>query len=46
MDYIPDTLQRIFKTNRKNKETIPSELRRIYAFQLFKGLYYLKVKKK
>lgn len=45
MDYYETSLQNIFKTNRKNKVVMSPEIRKILAFQLFKGLYYLKVKK-
>ena len=43
MDYIPDTLHRVLRDNRKNKRPVDPIPRKIIAFQLFKGLYYLQV---
>lgn len=43
MDMFDTNLQNVFKEFRKNKKLIPSFWPKILGFQLFKGLYYLKV---
>ena len=43
MDYMDSSLACVLKEQRKRREPIPVPIRKILAFQLFKGLYYLSV---
>ena len=43
MDMYDSNLQLVFKELRKTKKIFPPHWIQILAFQLFKGLYYLKV---
>ena len=44
MQNMDSSLSTILKDLRKFKKPLDLHLRKIYAFQLFKGLYYLEVK--
>lgn len=41
MDYLPETIYRIFKKYVKAKKHFPSMLIKIYAYQMFRGLAYM-----
>jgi len=43
MDFLPTNLSTMIKMQRKVKKPLDIKIRKILAFQLFKGLYYLEV---
>ena len=41
MDYVPETIYRVFKQYKKQKQQFPPLLIKLYSFQMFRALAYL-----
>jgi hypothetical protein len=43
MDFVPLSLNVMIKEQRKLKKPFPPAIRKLFAFQMFKALYYMNV---
>ena len=42
MEYMPETLSNTIRIYRKNKQPFPPQQLKIFSYQMFRGLAYLK----
>jgi serine/threonine protein kinase len=42
MDFIPETLSNVVRYYRKNKQKFPALLIKVFSYQMFRALAYLK----